>query len=447
MSTSKRNSTYIALFVVLLIGVAINILPILSISALSPSEEKILEMVKCLKGSNIEIVFNGTYGNNIVLKCYSYIVSLLINLSDATNIIFWLRLPSAAIAGILTLCLFRFDGNLDKLGNSFIASLVFLASAFVSVLCFTAMPLMISAVLMVISLVSLYHWIRRPSKKNLFLTSVALAVSIIISGEPSIWIIGLVGFVFLGTTTLGRVRNWIGFVLALMVSMVMAFLILYIITGNKELSLSIFTNLNMLSSDGFATDSPAFIFIVYLIFALFPWSVPLSLSLIYAIKNYRELYLKFNELRLPQRFGAVVFMLSLPSFFFYSQFSIVLLLASVFFNSSLIGRMLLSQFNNHPYSWRVTGIGCAIIVSIGSLIYILLNCDVAPVNPYFVFMAHGWSFWNIFLLAALAISIYSLSRNRREVARNHRYFYNIILMYLLAQNLVIGYILPNVKFI
>ena len=207
------------------------------------------------------------------------------------------------------------------------------------------------------------------------------------------------------------------------------------------------TDISVLSSDGYEKSSHACIFFVYIILALFPWSVPLVISFLASLKNYRQIKNRFIELKLLQRFGIVIFVFSIPSFWFYSQFSFVLLLASIFFNAPLVGKVLIMQFNHNPNVWKFVGISVASIIGIGTLAYLLMNLGVSFSWIGIKQVSHHWCFWNIILMVVICISIYTLSRNRRDVLKNHRYFYNIIILYLLAQNLFIGYILPSIQFV
>lgn len=159
--SNNRMSAYIALLIVLIIGVVINIFPILPRVPISDYETELLQQVLTLKGSNIATVLHQWNGGNVITTMYAYVCNLIFGIEGTSNAIFWLRFPSAAITAILTICLFRFDRTSEKIGNSFVVSLVFLGSLYVSMLSYNANPVMISAALTILSFVSMYHWLRR----------------------------------------------------------------------------------------------------------------------------------------------------------------------------------------------------------------------------------------------------------------------------------------------
>lgn len=438
----NKFSVYIALFIVLLAGVLINALPILSIIPIDSEEYILMSQAENMHNGNLDIVLSAWNSGNVVEITYIYIVNLLTNLSGISSI-FWLRLPSAAIAGILTLSLFQFDGTSERFGNSFIASLLFMCCAYVSLLCFHASPIMLPSVFTILSFVSFYRWLRRPNFKKSLIVSIALALNIMITGILGMVILLIMGAIFLGSTKLGNAKNWFTFTSSIVIGILLSFLAIFVITGNKELGYAALTSFDILKPLQSSDSSLAYIFVMYLIIALLPWSVPIAMSIPWMLRNLKYVYHKCLDLRLLQRFGILIFLLSLPFFFFYSAFSSVLLLASIFFNMPLIGKILLHQFRNHSITWRVTGYICGMLAGLGAILYTLLNFNIT----LFGIQLHntGWGLWNISLLTAIIISIYTLWRNEREIGKNNRYFFNIIILYLLSQNLVIGYIIPNIS--
>lgn len=440
---NRKASVYIALFTLLLIAVAINILPLIAIIPLNGQEHNILNAVNAMKGSSIDTIFKDATSVDLAENIYAYIVRLFLDF-DETNIAFWLRLPSAIITGILTLCLFRFDGTFEKLRNSFVASLVFMSCVYVSILYFQASPILLPGVLTIVSLVSLYHWLRRPTRKKALLLTISIAANLIMVGMIASIIILVIGGIFLATTKIGKLRNWITLVLSLINSLIIAYIAVFIITGDRNLTIDIVCNFSTFASQLNNNISTTAAFFMNVVVALIPTSIPLLLSIPWAIKNYRKVYEKFLNLNLLNRFGIIVFLISIPSFWFYSQFSSVLLLASVFFNSPLIGRILIFQFTHLDRAWRITGIIIGVLAAIGTTLYIILNNGITIMGISLT--SCGWETWNIILVIFIFISVYSLSRNDREIKRNNRYFFNIIILYLLVQNLTVGYILPYISY-
>lgn len=437
----NRVSVYIALFIVLIIGVIINLFPILSIIPPNSFETHFLDAAQNIKNSNLETVFNCWKSGNIVEEVYIYSTSLIMNISGSPNY-FWVRFPSALITAILTLSLFKFDGMQEKLGNSFIASLVFMGCAYIAVLCYRITPIMFPALLTIASFATLYRWLREPSYKKALLISITIGLNMIIIGILSVIVVSIVGIIFLIYTSAGKIKNWFVFIASLFFGIFFSFLCIYIVTGNKEIAELPIVDFSILTPL-FTGQNAATIFIMYILFALFPWSVPLIISLPWSIKHHKEIYNKFLGLRLLQRFGIAIFVISLPSFWFYSEFSFVMLVAGVFFNSLLIGEILIHQFNRHPITWKITGFILGIIAGAGTFIFVLLNYGLNIYGLYLIH--HSWDWWNTILVITIFISLYSLSRNDRELSKNNRYFFNIIILYLLVQNLVIGYIIPNLS--
>lgn len=438
-------STYLALLILLLGGISFIIFPILGNLEFTPQESDLIALIKTIEHDNIEILFRGDSNQGVVNYAYAYIVKLLLSLFDTQNIAFILRLPSAIFTIVLTACLFRFDGVGEKLNKSFFASLIFLSSGFVNLLCFTASPVILPAVLLILALVSLYHWLRRPTKRNTIIFSCATAMAGLLLGGLSSIIMVVIASIFFATTRIGSIKNCLIFASSIILSWAILFFVVFIITGNKAIAFSTFdfsTDLEKLIPQYY---NIAYVFLNYIIFAIFPWSIPVIISLFWILRNPKWIVAKFKALKLLQRFGIVIFLISLPSFFFFTKLSLVLLMAAMFFNMSLISNFLLTQLRNHPSVWRISGLGCAIIVGVMSILFIILNLDVEiSLFGYILKMVKcNWNGWNIVLLIAIVVSIYSLWRNKRDIMKNNRYLYNLIVLYLLAQTLYLGYISSN----
>lgn len=442
--SNNRMSAYIALLIVLIIGVVINIFPILPRVPISDYETELLQQVLTLKGSNIATVLHQWNGGNVITTMYAYVCNLIFGIEGTSNAIFWLRFPSAAITAILTICLFRFDRTSEKIGNSFVVSLVFLGSLYVSMLSYNANPVMISAALTILSFVSMYHWLRRQTTKNAILMCIATSANIIITGTVPLASMALTGILFILTVRPHRKRGIAVLMPILALSAIAAFAVMYVLSGDFGLAKAPFTKALAitvhLDEVGISGIAP----IDYFLLSALPWSVPMLIALPWAIMNWKSTSETLNHMTMVQRFGIIVFITSLPLFFFYSEFSYVMLLACVFFNAPVLGNLLITQFNKHADAWRITGVGCWILFAIATSLFVWLNMGHTQFG--LSIPGHQWTYWNIILTVSIAISLYTLTRNWREVHRNHRFFFNLIVLYMLFQNLFFGYILQSLYY-
>lgn len=445
----KSNiSVHIALFLVLLAMISIVVFPILGNAPLSDSETNILALAKLIHGASIKELFSGVFAQDIVTLTYAYVVDILTNLFHG-NEKFMVRLPSALSMIILTFSLFRFDGMIEKLNKSFFASMLFLSCGFISMLTFSASVVAIPTIMLIVALICLYHWIRRRSNKYIVLFIISTTLATIQLGTIAPSIVMIMATAFLVSTRLGTLRNSIIVICSIATSLFLTFAWAYILTDNFNHAINIFDiNITLLYLT--ATDNHfAYTFLNYIVFAVFPWSIPLIISAFWAFRKPKMIVAYFLKLKLLQRFGIVLFLLSIPSFFFFTKISLILIVASIFFNMPLVGNYMLSQFDNHTTVWRITGGICATIGGIGVAIFIALNNGivielmghtVSIVNP-------SWSGWCISIIVAIYISIYTLWRNKRDIARNHRYLYNILVLYLLSEMLFIGFINSNLRIV
>ena len=184
-------------------------------------------------------------------------------------------------------------------------------------------------------------------------------------------------------------------------------------------------------------------FIGHTVFSIFPWSVPIIVALGWIVCNPSWLRNKFLALSLFKQFGVLVFIISIPTLIAVNRLSLVMLLASIYFNMPIISSFLLSQIHNHSVTWRITGGIFAALIALLALMFIAANSGI---STGFTGMAmthtQEWSVWNISLLCCIAVSLYTLWRNQRTIRFNNRYLYNIVILYLLAQILYKAFINP-----
>lgn len=442
--SNRKAKAYPALFVLLAFGIFLNIFPILAVIPASESEIHLMSVIEGMRASGINGLWETINGGNIVENSYALITMLLMDFVGRPESLFLLRFPTAIITAILTLCLFRFDRTSETLGNSFIAALVFMGCSYVETMCIMAHPAMISAVFIILSLVSLYHWIRLPHLRNTILMITTSAVATFTTGTLSLILIMVLGTACMLVSG-GQKRLQILYLfLSLVSTALIIFAVLYAVTGDVSVPQSLLFNFTSLEAIEEEYNSNLIIFLYYILMTIFPWSVLMLFSLPWAVKNWSKVYENILGLSRLQKFGIYVFVVSLPLFFVYSQYSNALMLASAFFNAPAVGKILTWQFNHNPNAWRITGGICSVFSGILIILFLLWNNGVEVLG--FSFTRTYWSPWNVILVVAIFFSIYSLSRNWREVYRNHRFFFNLIILYLLMQNLTIGYILPGISF-
>ncbi|MGM9830332.1 MAG: hypothetical protein ACI30C_09925 [Muribaculaceae bacterium] len=441
MKQTRSISAYIALVIVLMGIVAVYILPILSNNPITYWENSLLSQVEAMRGCNIEAVFSSSRGYDMVSGVYAYIVNLLTVLLPNVDILFLLRLPSAIIAGILTLCLFRFDGTYDNLNASFLSALLFLTTTFVSFVCFTATPVMLPTAVFILSYIALYHWMRRSGKRNSVLLVVATSALIVLTGYTGLIIVALPGLVFCLAKRVNRRRNALLMVALAALSAGIAFLAVFLLTGNLEVVKG--TLLNTFTLQPVFTDRNLLITVVFfLVVVTFPWSIPILFNAIWMIRHRRMIVEKLKELSLLQRFGLSVVVISIPSFIFVCEYTFILLAAQLFFNISLVSKVFLAQLDRNPQAWRKTGIATG-ITAVAIVAAIALNNQGFDLGCVSRFIGESsWTVWSGIVMALTLTGVYTLWRNCRSLTQNRRYFYNIIWLYLLMLHLVIGYMMP-----
>lgn len=439
-----KSKSRVALFILLVILLLVIVLPILGSTPIGKNEQNLLAFAESIKPFGLNHIFTN-YNDNITITLYACTVNLLSALSGGYNN-FILRLPSALIIIILTLSLYRFDGTYKKLNRSFLASLLFLSCGLINIITFRAAPIVIPAAFFILSLISLYHSIRHKSKRALILLIVSATVVSLLLGAFTLIIIGATAYIFLATSKDATFPSYLSITVSLIVSIVISFLLLLIIAGDP-FSTEKFMVTNIYENMSPSNENYIYTFAVYIVFAIFPWSLPLIISLFWLAKNPKWLINKFRSLKALQKFGIVIFIISIPTFFFFSNISFVFIIASIFFNMPLVGSYLLSQLDHHPIVWRITGGICGFIVGIGTAIFIALKSGVTvSLFSYSISIVnHQWNAWCIIIMFFIYSGLYSLWKNKRNLKKNNRYLYNIITLYILSLILYIGYINPDIS--
>lgn len=434
----RSVSTDIALLVFLVMIVAAIIFPILG--NMPPSEEEtamIARMGAAGGAGSIARIFDS--GSNIFIGAYVHIALLIQGLLPMISDVVALRLPGALAVMALTLCLFRFGGSIDRYSSSFLASLLFLSSALVMRLTFRASEVVLPAALFIFALMSIYHWLRLGGRRTFWLVVFSAAIATVLIGATAPIALALMAYVFLLASRPCAVRRFASVTAALLLACFSAFLIIYVLVGDTATAMSIFDIRQQLAEVP-GDISMVHVFVNYIVFAIFPWSIPIIISLPWIMRRPGNVYRRFLGLPLLQRYSIIIFLFSLPFMLFVTDLTVVLLLASVYFNMPLIGRYLLMQSGRHDMLWRVAGFAFAAVVAVLLAAYVLLARVPAFGAAVGVSLTSGAGAWSMVLVAAAFFGIYTLWRNARTIGQNNRFLYNVIFLYITTAVIFAGYV-------
>lgn len=441
MKKHKKLSTDIALLIFLAMAVSLIIFPILGNAPVNAIEAGMLDALSTSDGpGDIGTIFNST---SFFHAAYLRIVELLAGLMPFAGNVLLVRLPGAMIVLAMTLCLFRFDGGFDRLSSSFLASLLFLSCTIVVSATFHASPILIPASLFIFAMMSLYHWLHHHTKRYFWLVVFSASLAVTMIGASSTISMAIMAYTFIAASQLRAWRKYVTITAALLLSCAVAFLSVYVVVGDSSAAMRIFIQGNILTPLPATGFGILHTFILHLVVGIFPWAIPLLISLPWILSNPRRILRHFKHLSLLQRFGVIIFLYSLPMIVFFPYtLSEILFITSIFFNMPLIGKYLLLQFNQHPSVWKITGVICATIIGLGSCCFVAenLGCDLPGISDLMT-LHNGWSRWCVFITSMIFVSLYMLWRSVREIGNNNRFIYNIILLYMLAVVLAVGYIL------
>ncbi len=125
----------------------------------------------------------------------------------------------------------------------------------------------------------------------------------------------------------------------------------------------------------------------------------------------------------------------------------LLLIVVLFFLIPMLVKYVLDIFKNNPIFLLILGRVIAIVAAIGALLFICLKFGlVLEVGDLRVSMTHGWSFWQISVLLCIAVYLYQMWKNKRDITSNHRFLYNAVALYLSSLIIYIGYIRDCITF-
>lgn len=428
-----------SLLTVLLCIAAVLIYPALGRVDLLDDELKLAELAKQFSTSGVTNVFEG-HGSDFVSNFYGYLVSLIINnfnipLQYAT------RLPSAIVITLLTVALYCFQCMEDKLSKSFLSSILFLSSYTVIALAYHASTIALIVLPFIATLAILFLHSQSPSRNKAFLLVVFCATSTIFMGILAPLIIAILGNGFLAIKKTDEFKSYLSFTFYVVASVALAYGTIVFLTNDAEVAMHVLGVEQITSA---LVEYPKFeMFAGHVLFSIFPWSIPISISLFWIVFNPHWLKDRYMELSPYKRFGLIIFILSIPAFFVLNRLSLVMLLTVVFFNMPIISGFLLSQIHKHSIIWRITGWIFASAITIITSLFIATRSGLDIVFKNIQITTTGsWSIGSALLVIAIIISLYTLSRNQRTIKLDNRYLYNIVILYLLVTILYKAYINP-----
>ena len=435
----QQTKTDYYLLILLSAIAAIIIFPVLGRVELSADELLLANLSHKFTSSGISSVFDGQ-GDDFPGNFYAYLCSVTMNLFGLSDK-YAVRLPSAIIVMMLTLGLFEFRNKDEKPSKSFLAALLFLSSYTVSASAYHANQTTIMSLFFIFALSSAYHWLKLPSRNKAYLTMLTTACATIFMGILVPVAICLTGYIFMLLQGNMKFSKFLKYTAISATGTVIAYLTVIFITNDTT------SAQNVLGVSQITAPLEQYgklvTFAGHLFFSIFPWSVPIIIALFWIIANPSWFRNKFLALTLFKQFGVILFAISIPTFFALNRLSIIMLLASIYFNMPIISSFLLSQIHNHSITWRITGgifasaTGCMTLL----LAAIAFGADIT-VCGYGLSDNYYWSFWTTAIAILIFICIYTLWRNQRTIHFNNRYLYNIVILYLLAQLLYKAYINP-----
>lgn len=427
------------LFLIMAIAAVVIFLPLDAVT-LFPDEIKILEQAENYIDKGIFQLFD-TPPQDFATEAYSYLVSINLNLFHLPDI--WaVRTPGALIIWLLTVGIFRYRGEYEQAKYAFLAALIFVSSYSVSAIAYHATPLTLTTISLITSLASVYHWIKRPSKRKAYLLITASAVSSFFFGLLAPIAICIVGLIFMALQGNRKIADYFKVPTLLTVAAMLAFMLAAFVYNDLHTAGKIIGIGQLL--EPLSEYSRLQLFALQLLFSIFPWSIPIIIAAGWIATHPQWLKEKFMALSLLKQFGVVIFVMTLPFITALNGLSLIMLLTMIYFNVPIVSHFLLSQAHNHTVTWRITGSIFALLIALFAVAFIaaLLGFDFSPFG-YSIDLSGNSNTGAYFLLIAIAIAIYSLWRNQRTIRYNNLYLYNIVILYIWAQLLYKAYVNPS----
>lgn len=431
-----------SLLAIIIFAAAVIIFPFLGEKPLRADEISLLELARRFMTSGISNVFDGN-GIDFPRNFYAYLVSIALNNLDVSDAV-CVRLPSAVTMALLSIGMYQFRGSNEKMSKAFLASLLFLSCYAVMSLAFHANPVTVTALSFIFSLSAIYHWIKLPTPTKAYLAIATTACSAIFMGLFAPIIVLVAGIAFMLARGQRKVAEFLKFALIPCAAIALAYATLIFVTNDQPSAHNVlgFEQITASIAD-FNTLGNLF---GQIFLSIFPWSIPIGIAIFWIAANPSWIKDKFSTLSLFKQFGVVIFIIAMPSLVAFNRLSVIMLLMAVYFNMPTISSFLLSQIHNHTVTWRVTGLVFSAVITVILCIYAATLLGVTA--DYFSFefaRVQTWSVGNIAIIAAIVVCLYHLWRNQRSIKFNNRYLYNIVVLYLLAQMLYVGFINPYME--
>lgn len=436
----KKVNPEISLLILLMAAAAFVIFLPLGSVGLFDDERELLELARSYSNTGIDAPLSSPTGD-FATASYAYTVSVGINVFRMPDILA-VRLPSAICVWLLTVGIFRFRGISEKKSTAFLASLIFISSYYVSSAAYHASPVTLTALFLTAALASLYHWIKKKTSSRAYLLTASAACTTCFLGILSPVSLAVAGIIFLSIQEQKRPADYLKLLAILSAAALTAYFGAAFVAndpekaghllgiGNLTEPLAEYSRLNMLA--------------LQLLFSIFPWSIPIIVALGWMACHPRWLKSRFLAMSLFKQFGVIVFILTLPFITALNGLSLIMMLTAIYFNAPLVSHFLLSQSHNHSVTWRITGGIFALLIAAFAIVYVCaMNGAQIAIFGHTMSPAE-WQPGAILLLSAIAISLYTLSRNQRTIKFNNRYLYNIVILYILAQILYKTYINPYI---
>lgn len=437
---TRANSEYSLLAILIIATAIIAFLPLNAVG-LFPDENNILAQAKNLTGG-IGSIFTPENVTDLSSKAYTYFVSVNLNVFQMCDAVA-VRVPSAMVIWMLSIGIYHFRSADEKKSNSFLASLIFISSYSVSAMIYHACSLTITALVLISSFAAVYHMTKKPTRTKVLITILLTTASAYLFSIIAPITLGFSAAFFLLVQKDKNIKHYISILVLTIISATFAYLSAAILFNSRDVALQILSIDNILYP--FTNYSGPNNMALQLVFSIFPWSIPIVVAIGWIIINPAWLRRKFMGIGLIRQFGAVIFILTLPTIYAWNGLSVIMMLATIYFNVPLIATFLLSQSHNHTVTWRITGCIFASLIAIFTIIYI---CTIYGLEISFCGFSYsnscGWHPGSILLITAICISLYSLSRNQRTIKFNNRYLYNIVILYLLATLLYKSFINPYI---
>ncbi|MFI3239377.1 MAG: hypothetical protein R3Y22_02145 [Bacteroidales bacterium] len=435
---SPKRKAGIAIFLLMVTALSIIVFPIIGANALSDFELNLFEYSKTFSG-NSQIISDLTENIDMLsYKIYAYAVHLLYEHLglDATLAV---RIPSVLLIIAITSTLYLFNALYETLNHSFLASALFICCGAIMLMTFIASPVLIPAYILILTLITLYNQIKKKSIKHLISLTATITLLTLTVGCYAVAVVAIIAYLYLWTTSEKSRIAYLSITGAIVIATLIAFILIILINRDP------FAVHEVIRLNSYSQYSNFYNFLIAVLFTTFPWSIPLTISLFWVIRNPQWAILEFKSLKPLQQYGITILLCTIPTMCYLNGLSIIMIIAAIFFNMIVMSNLFMLQLRHYALAFRLTGITTAIIGATIAISYIVLKITTVTILGYQIGLSDSdnsivWVVINIGLIAAF---IYTLFKNTRSIHQNNRYMYNIVILYLLSAILFIGSVYPS----